>query len=149
MNDEFERIWKEVVLVYSMYYPCICLKGLRKRNVNHSQYRWHPKQGFKPSTSRIPLYCYTKSKESSFLILLSSVIWGRAIYSELPEVITGNFRGLFMPSSEIQYESISIDRHRLSPYSPAYRTEQDLYLPCVWIQKSLAEELDCTSFVGV
>jgi hypothetical protein len=28
MNDEFERIWKEAVVAYSMYYPGICLEVL-------------------------------------------------------------------------------------------------------------------------
>jgi hypothetical protein len=30
MNGEFECIWKEAVVVYSMYYLGVCLEGLRK-----------------------------------------------------------------------------------------------------------------------
>lgn len=30
MVDELERIQKEVIVVYSRYYPGICLEGLRK-----------------------------------------------------------------------------------------------------------------------
>jgi hypothetical protein len=30
MPDELKRIWKEVIMDYSRYYPGICLEGLRK-----------------------------------------------------------------------------------------------------------------------
>jgi hypothetical protein len=30
MNCILERIWKEVVVTYSRYYPSICLEGLRE-----------------------------------------------------------------------------------------------------------------------
>jgi hypothetical protein len=30
MNDALERIWKEVVLIYSRYYPGISLERLKK-----------------------------------------------------------------------------------------------------------------------
>jgi hypothetical protein len=30
MNDEMERMWKEVVMAYLKYYPIISLKRLRK-----------------------------------------------------------------------------------------------------------------------
>jgi hypothetical protein len=29
MNNELEKIWKEAVVVYSGYYPSVCLEGLR------------------------------------------------------------------------------------------------------------------------
>jgi hypothetical protein len=34
MNDELERIWKEVVIARSKYYPDIFLKGSRKTMKN-------------------------------------------------------------------------------------------------------------------
>jgi hypothetical protein len=30
MNNELERIWKEMIMAYSGYYPSICLQGLWK-----------------------------------------------------------------------------------------------------------------------
>jgi hypothetical protein len=29
--DELEKIWKEVIMAKSIYYPDICLEGLRKK----------------------------------------------------------------------------------------------------------------------
>jgi hypothetical protein len=34
MNDELKRIWKEVVMVWSGYYPVICLEGQRTTTEN-------------------------------------------------------------------------------------------------------------------
>jgi hypothetical protein len=34
MNNELERMWKEVMMTYSEIYPSVCLDGLRKTKQN-------------------------------------------------------------------------------------------------------------------
>jgi hypothetical protein len=46
VNDELERIWKEVVVPNLRYYPNICLEGLRKTTQNLSQDSWSLSQDF-------------------------------------------------------------------------------------------------------
>jgi hypothetical protein len=47
MNDEFERIWKEVT--YSTYIAGIYLNGLRKTTKFLKQVRWCPDRDSKPA----------------------------------------------------------------------------------------------------
>jgi hypothetical protein len=37
VNNELERMWKEVVIAYLRYYPGICLEELRKTTERHCQ----------------------------------------------------------------------------------------------------------------
>jgi hypothetical protein len=42
MNDELDRIWKEVFVALPGFYPSICLKGLRKNTKTPSQGSRYP-----------------------------------------------------------------------------------------------------------
>jgi hypothetical protein len=51
MDDELERIWKEVVIAQSRYYPSICPDGLRETMKKSSVRIGGSGPGFEPSTS--------------------------------------------------------------------------------------------------
>jgi hypothetical protein len=48
MNDELERIWKEMLVSYGRYYPSICLNKLKRKPwktpvmiVSQPRFEWH------------------------------------------------------------------------------------------------------------
>jgi hypothetical protein len=50
MNDEIDGIWKEVVVVYSMYYPNICLGIEETTPKNLSRIDWRFDRNSKPGS---------------------------------------------------------------------------------------------------
>jgi hypothetical protein len=51
MSNEFERIWKEVVMPNLKHYSCVFLERLRKITNNLSYYSWYQGRDFNPGPS--------------------------------------------------------------------------------------------------